>query len=59
MGDLVELGAVVAEQLVPLGFSFMRAEISEVKTCLREQADSTDRFLRVHICCMAVACDIA
>lgn len=58
MGDLAELGAVVAEQLVPLGLSFMRAEISEVKTCLREQTDST-RFLRVHICCMAVACDIA
>lgn len=29
--DVTGLGAVVAEQFVPFGFCFMRAEISEVK----------------------------
>lgn len=40
MGDLTGLDAVVAEQLVLLGFYFMRAEISEVKNMF----EGRDRF---------------
>lgn len=53
VGDLTGLGAVVAEQFVPFGLCFMRAEISEVKN-MSQGTDSTG-FLRVQICGMAVA----
>lgn len=40
MSDLTGLHAVVAEQFVPFGFCFMRAEISEVKN----MSEGRDRF---------------